>query len=138
MVQTRQPERNWILVKRRLPCGIREALQNIMALSTSSQNAINNHTFTVDNLEALPMFVRTGRQHNLSERVTDYLTLFFNKKSPLSNFHASEFIVKDQAFSYAEQYIAYQNPCCSEKKQRSLKRSLDWIILVSRNKNLES
>ena len=92
-----------------------EHKKRVTANLRSDKLVINNHTFTDDNLEALPMCVRTEGQHTLSERTTDSLTLFFTKDSPLSNFHASEFIVKDQVFSSAEQCIAYHKAMLFEE-----------------------
>lgn len=62
---------------------------------------VDGKPYRHDQLNALPDGLKP---HQISTRVVNDMTLFFQKESPFSSFHPAEFEVNHQKYSCAEQY----------------------------------
>ena len=60
-----------------------------------------------DQIESLPKYVLRNYENPPAMKKSEEITLFFTKKSPLSNFFPCHFNVDDIDYSSAEQYISY-------------------------------
>ena len=90
---------------------------------------LNNQTFSYENIDKLPDFVKYGASHPPAMRTSGDVTIFFTENSPLSNFHYAKFEVEGQSFTSSEQYLAYKKALLFDSQSVA-----DEILLIDEPK----
>ena len=74
------------------------------------QLVINNQKYTYDTVHLIPDYIksRISSENKPSVKYSETVTIFFTKRSPLSNFHDAEFTVNDESYVNVEQYLSQQ------------------------------
>ena len=80
----------------------------ISAYMTLDKLVVNNQTFTHDNINALPEYVKTRVSSPPCMKQSDDVTIFFTGQSPLSNFYESIFTQAGRRYLSVEQYLSHQ------------------------------
>ena len=75
---------------------------------TLDKLVVNSQTFTYDNVDALPEYVKSNVNSPVCMKQSDDVTIFFTARNPLSNFHECSFTVGDHRYVCVEQYMSQQ------------------------------
>ena len=82
----------------------------ISAYMNLDQLVINNQKYTYDTVHLIPDYIqsRINSENKPSVKYSETVTIFFTKRSPLSNFHDAEFTVNDESYVNVDQYLSQQ------------------------------
>ncbi len=69
---------------------------------------LNDQTYSHINIDKIPAYVRERVDNPPASRSSPDVTIFFTKKSILSNFHPADFELEGQQFTSVEQSLSYK------------------------------
>ena len=82
--------------------------KRVRVYMTADQLVIDRQQYSVDDIESLPLFVKSYVDSPPAMRKSDATTIFFTKDSAFSNFYPCVFDLDNISFNCVEQYLSYK------------------------------